>query len=149
MFASIIMISGFTAAIATSLTVDQLDQSIAGIDELYDKRVLTKRASTTAAFLDAKLIRYRTAPGVAAALDELAAGRADAVVYDIPILRYLVSTRHRQDLPVLPNLLARQDYGIALPPEAPRREELNRMILQIIQGLEWPHVLATYLGRDD
>jgi len=33
--ASIILISGFTAAIASALTVGQLDHSISGLDDLY------------------------------------------------------------------------------------------------------------------
>ena len=148
MFASIIIISGFTAAIATSLTVGQLDQAIAGIDDLHDKRVLTVKDSTSAVYLDDKLIRYQAAPTVAAALDKLAAGQADAVVYDLPILRYLVRDSHADNLRVLPNLLARQDYGIALPPGTPRREEINQQILRIIQGPEWPRMLERYLGRD-
>jgi ABC-type amino acid transport substrate-binding protein len=65
-----------------------LGQTIARVEDLYGKRVLTVPGSTSAAFLDNKLIRYRAVPDVAGALDELAAGRADAVVYDVPILRY-------------------------------------------------------------
>jgi polar amino acid transport system substrate-binding protein len=148
MFASIIVISGFTAAIATSLTVSQLDDSIAGIDDLYGKRVLTAKASTSAAYLDDKLIRYESLPTVATALERLAHGQADAVVYDLPILRYLVSNAHAGALRVLPNLLARQDYGIALPPGSSLREPFNREILRIIQTPEWPRMLEGYLGPE-
>ncbi len=148
MFASIVVISGFTAAIASSLTVDELGQTIVRVEDLYGKRVLTVPGSTSAVFLDGKLIRYRAVPSVAGALDELAEGRADAVVYDVPILRYLVNERHAADLSVLPNLLVRQDYGIALPPGAPFREELNRRILSIIQGPEWARMVEGYLGRE-
>jgi len=149
MFASIIIISGFTAAIATSLTVGHLDQSIAGIDDLYRKRVFTLKGSTSADYLDEKLIGYETVPSVADALDKLAAGQADAVVYDLPILRYLVTDSYVQDLYVLPNVFARQDYGIALPSGVPFREQLNQKILRIIQGPEWAGMLERYLGPRD
>jgi ABC-type amino acid transport substrate-binding protein len=149
MFASIIIISGFTAAIATSLTVGQLSQSIGGIEDLYGKRVLTARGSTSAAFLDSKLVHYSTVPNIDEALDQLAAGRADAVVYDLPILRYLINEKYTQQLRVLPNQFARQDYGIAIPPGSPLRERLNREILQIIQGAEWTTMLGGYLGPDE
>jgi len=49
----------------------------------------------------------------------------------------------------LPKLFARQDYGIALPPKTPFREELNRQILRIITGAEWALLLEGYLGRED
>jgi ABC-type amino acid transport substrate-binding protein len=149
MFASIIIISGLTAAIATSLTVGQLSQSVSGIDDLYGKRVLTAAGSTSTSFLDQKLVQYQTAASISEALDKLAAGQADAVVYDLPILRYLVKNQYVHDLKVLPNQFARQDYGIALTPGSPLRERLNREILQIIQSAEWSRMLESYLGPDE
>jgi polar amino acid transport system substrate-binding protein len=149
MFASIIIISGFTAAIATSLTVGQLEQSITGIGDFHGKRVMTVKGSTSAAFLDDKLVRYDSVPGVSDALDRLAAGKADAVVYDLPILRYLVQERYANDLRVLPNLFARQDYGIALPQGSPLRERFNRSILKIIQSPEWSRMVEGYLGPQE
>jgi polar amino acid transport system substrate-binding protein len=148
MFASIIVISGFTAAIASSLTVDELGQTVVGLEDLYGKRVLTIPGSTSAEFLDEKLIRYRSVLTADEALDELAAGQADAVVYDVPILRYLVNEKHAADLQVLPNLFARQDYGIALPPQTPLREEFNRQILRIVSEADWTRLLQGYLGRE-
>jgi polar amino acid transport system substrate-binding protein len=148
MFTSIIVISGFTAAIASSLTVDELQQTVVGLEDLYRKRVVTVSASTSAGFLDRNLVRYRSIPTAAKALNELAKGHADAVVYDAPILQYLVAESHSADLQVLPNRLARQDYGIALPPESPFREELNRQILSIITEAEWTLMLEGYLGQE-
>ncbi len=148
MFAGIILISSFTAAITSSLTVRELDQSIRGVDDLRGKRVLTLAGSTSAAYLDESLIRFSAAPGLNQALDELAAGRAAAVVYDAPILRYLVNEDPNRDLHVLPTLLVRQDYGIALPSGSPLREEMNREILRIIRTPEWSRMLHSYLGPE-
>lgn len=149
MFASIIVISGFTAAIATSLTVGHLDQSIASLDDLSGKRVLTVKGSTSGIYLDEKFVGHKTVASIADALDLLAAGQADAVIYDQPILRYLVTDSYLQELHVLPNTFARQDYGIALPQGAPFREMLNQEILRVIHGPEWEHILNRYLGRRD
>lgn len=149
MFASIIVISGFTAAIATSLTVGHLDQSIASLDDLSGKRVLTVKGSTSDIYLDEKFVGHKTVASIADALDLLAAGQADAVIYDQPILRYLVTDSYLQELHVLPNTFARQDYGIALPQGAPFREMLNQEILRVIHGPEWEHILNRYLGRRD
>lgn len=146
MFASIIIISSFTAAIATSLTVGQLEEAIRGIDDFHGKRVVTVKGSTSANFLDEKLVRYTTVATVEDGLERLAAGEADAVVYDLPILRYWVRERYAGELRVLPNRFLRQDYGIALPPGSPLRERLNREILRIIQGGDWNRIVEGYLG---
>jgi ABC-type amino acid transport substrate-binding protein len=147
MFASLIVISGFTAAIASSLTVGALDDTVGGIEDLYGKRVLTVAGSTSASFLTEKLIRHRTVVDADAALETLADGQADAVVYDAPILRYLVQEQHVGRLRVLPILLTRQDYGIALPRQTARREALNVHILEIIHTPEWERMVEGYLGR--
>ncbi|MBW8189857.1 transporter substrate-binding domain-containing protein [Neiella marina] len=147
MFASIIIISGFTAAIATSLTVNQLGQSIAGLDDLYNKRVLTVAQSTSADLLTEKLIRHKTVASVEEALALLAKGETAAVVYDLPILQYMAANQFNEDVRVLPNILVRQDYGIALPPGTTARESINQEILTVIAEPEWNNVLEGYLGR--
>jgi len=148
MFASIILISGFTAAIASSLTLGELGQTVRGIDDLRGKRVLSLGSSTSAAYLDESLIRYQAVPHLNDALAQVAAGRADAVVYDAPILRYSVNQSYASELRVLPTVFARQDYGIALPSGSPLREELNRHILSIIHSPEWNRMVAAYLGPE-
>jgi polar amino acid transport system substrate-binding protein len=148
MFASIILISGFTAAIASSLTLGELQQSIRDAGDLRGKHVLTLAGSTTAAYLDEQLIHYRTAPSLDDALQRVADGQADAMVYDAPILRYLVNERQDSALRVLPTVFARQDYGIALPAGSPLREQINRRILRIVGSPEWASLLKSYLGQE-
>ncbi len=147
MFASVIIISGFTAAIATALTVGELDQGVGGLDDLYGARVVTLPASTSEAYLQERLVRYRTRPDLAEALNVLESGEAEAVVYDAPALRYLVEEDYPGTLRVLPQVLQRQDYGIALPAGSPLREEINRVLLEIIRSPEWQRMLERYLGR--
>ncbi len=146
MFASIILISGFTAAIASSLTVGELDQGVRGVNDLRGQRVLTLPGSTSAAYLDEKLVRFQDAESLESALGQVAAGEADALVYDAPILRYLVNAEYPDRLRVLPAVFARQDYGIALPPGSPLREPLNRAILEVIRSPAWDALIDSYLG---
>lgn len=146
MFASIIIISGFTAAIATSLTVGELKRSIQGLNDLRGKRVVTVSDSTSAAFLEGERINFRSVASVQKALDLLAAKRADAVVYDLPVLRYLLKDDLSEKISLLPNLFARQDYGVALPPDSDRREAWNRRILTLIESSAWTSAVEEYLG---
>jgi len=148
MFASVIIISSFTAAIATALTVDKLDKSITGVDDLYQFRVLTLAGSTSETFLKRRMIRHRTAASLPDALDALAQGNADAVVYDAPILRYLVSQHYPDKLRILHEVLQRQDYGIAFPAGSPLREDVNRALLQIVPSEDWQRLLEQYLGHN-
>lgn len=51
------------------------------------------------------------------------------------------------ELRILHEVLRRQDYGIALRAGSPRREDVNRALLQIVRSEDWQRVLEQYLGR--
>jgi ABC-type amino acid transport substrate-binding protein len=146
MFTSVIIISSFTAAIASSLTVGSLSTKVTGVEDLPRVRVTSVEGTTSATFLRNDGIRFRAEASLPAALDALAAGDTDAVVYDAPILRYLCRQREDAALTVLPGTFDRQDYGIALPADSPLRETLNQAILEELRRPWWQERLRHYLG---
>jgi ABC-type amino acid transport substrate-binding protein len=147
MFAGVIIISSFTAAITTALTVGELDQTIKRVDDLYSANVVTVDGSTSETFLRTFRVRHRSVVSLPEALSLLEASEVDAVVYDAPILKYLVAEEYAGTLGVLPFVLQRQDYGIALPQGSPVREPINQALLRIIRSDDWDAQLERYLGR--
>lgn len=147
MFAGIITVSGFTAAIASALTVDQLSTSVGGIDDLPKVRVASVADTASADFLNAQGIRHRGLGTPEAALSALAAGKVDAVVHDRPILRYLVQQRSDQSLTVLPAPIRPEDYALALPQGSALRERINPLLLELIQSDDWAARRSAYLGQ--
>ncbi|MCB0271347.1 MAG: ion transporter, partial [Calditrichaeota bacterium] len=81
MFMAIIIISSFTAGIASALTLNQLQGKINGPGDLNrrDVRVGTVGKSTSAAWLDGERIDYRAFNTVAEGLDALSDGRLEAM----------------------------------------------------------------------
>lgn len=147
MFAAIIIISSFTAAIATSLTVSQLETEVQGLDDLPDVRVATLPDSATALFLEKQDIDFDNVASVNEALSLLKKGKLDAFVYDKPIMQYYIKRDFDGDIEVLPDIIERQDYAIALPENSPLRERINTSLLRVIESDEWEQVLSDYLGR--
>ncbi|MEQ8767837.1 MAG: transporter substrate-binding domain-containing protein [Planctomycetota bacterium] len=148
MFASVIMISGFTAAIASSLTLQTLTSAVEGPDDLGSvDRVGTVAASTSEAYLIDRRISRATFPDVRTALAEIASGKLKAVVYDAPILKYLVNEEFPESVTVLPMVFERQDYAIGLPLDSPLRKDFNRALLEITSSDEWRDILYRYLGE--
>jgi len=147
MFAGIIMISGFTAAIASSLTVTQLESPVKGPEDLPKVRVGTIKDSTGASYLWENRIGYQTYQTALEGLQAVAEGKIQALVYDAPLLRYLINQKFKGRLQVLPNTFLRQDYGIALPPRSPLRETVNRVLLQKISESAWQDTMYKYLGE--
>jgi ABC-type amino acid transport substrate-binding protein len=146
MFASIIIISSFTAAIATALTVGQLSAAISGPEDLPGKRVGTVGGSTSEDYLFARGISPRPFDTIETALDALAAGSLDAVVYDAPVMQYHARRNMDGRVSVLPGVFERQDYALVLPQGSPLREDFNRIILEKTEGDWWQSVLSKYLG---
>ena len=75
------------------------------------------------------------------------AGKIQALVYDAPILRYYIHQNYIGSLEVLPFRLQRQEYGIALQPKSPLREQINVVLLQKIRENAWQDRLSQYLGE--
>jgi ABC-type amino acid transport substrate-binding protein len=147
MFAGIIIISSFTAAITTVLTVTQLESPVKGPEDLPKVRVGTIMNSTSEDYLQGKRISFRAYKGLMEGLQATVDGKIDALVYDAPILRYLVNNNFRGKLDVLPYTFLRQDYGIGLPAGSPLREPINRVLLEEINRPEWQDILYRYLGE--
>lgn len=147
MFAAIIIISSFTAAIATSLTVSQLSSSVEGVEDLPDVRVGTLENSASALFLSSKDISYRKVKSLSDGLTALENGKLDALVYDKPILQYLVNQDDSGAIRILPEVIERQDYAIALPEKSTQRERLNTTLLEVIEEDSWEETTETYLGQ--
>ena len=146
MFAAIIIISGFTAAIASSLTVDSLRSGVENLDDLRSAEVGVLAESSAAAFLSDERIRYREFRDIESLVDALESGAVDAAVHDAPILRFALHERNAPELKVLPQVLEPQTYAFGLDENSSLREPLNRALLEVTQGALWDDMLRDYLG---
>lgn len=147
MLAALIVVSFFTASITSALTVGQLSNRITTADDLGHVRVVSIAGSTSGNWLERNHDNYVHADSLHEALSMLADGKADAVVYDAPLLRWQIH-RNYSGLRVLPLRLERQDYAFALPNGSPLREQLDTSLLQRINAPDWPQRLKKYFGND-
>ncbi|QDV47081.1 ABC transporter glutamine-binding protein GlnH precursor [Stieleria neptunia] len=148
MFSGLFIIASFTAAVTSALTVNQLRSRVAGPGDLSRVKVATVAGSTSAGYLRSRHIRFRSHESVELALQSLAEGRCDAVVYDAPILRHLVFQAEAGDQFVLPVTFERQSYAFALPSGSPLREPINQSLLHWTSSSSWEDTLQSYLGDD-
>lgn len=149
MFSGIIIISGFTAAITSVLTIDRLTTKIQGPEDLDNVRVATVRGSSSADYLNNREINFLATDNVEKAIYALEEGKVDAIVYDAPILQYLIRQEEKKKLELLPDVFMPFYYGIALPESSNKKEEINVKLLDIISKPEWKKVLFEYLGSSD
>jgi polar amino acid transport system substrate-binding protein len=146
MFTALMLVASFIAAFSSVLTVNKLSSGLSGPQDLVRANVATVPASTSEAYLVRHRIASTAYPSVEAAMQGLADGEVDAMVYDAPLLRYLARTEFGGRVEVLSVTFERQDYGFALPAGSALREPVNRALLRVIRGPDWPQTLARYLG---
>ncbi len=146
MYTSLFAISLFTASVASLLLVSELSSRVQGLQDLPDVRVGSVMGSTSAEYLRNRRLRYTAFDTLDAALQNLEQGNLDAVVYDAPIMQYRIKQQYSDSLAVLETRFEPQSYGIALPPDSPLREEVNRALLGAVEKPAWSDMLYGYLG---
>src|SRR5205809_5099403 len=112
MFASVVFIAYFTAAVTSSLTIQQLHGDINGPDDLRGKRVASVRGSTSVEYLKQHHIDVVEFPKVEDALEALQHDQADAIVYDAPILLFYASHEGNGKVQPAGSIFRRESYGI-------------------------------------
>ena len=142
---SVVIIGSFFAGMAAELTAKRLEVGVRGPDDLQGVRVGTVTGSTSERYLRGRGIAFESFPRLEAALDEVADGTVEAVVYDAPLLQYLAADR--PDVSVVPQAFETQSYSIALPATSPLRERLNRALLSDRVRAERADILYRYLGE--
>ncbi|MEI8340655.1 MAG: transporter substrate-binding domain-containing protein [Verrucomicrobiota bacterium] len=146
MLAGIVIISSLTATIASLLTVSHFESIIHGTEDLSKFRNGTVPGTTSEAYLRARHIEPRLYPTAQDCLQALARGQIDAFVFDEPILKYLAATMNGQ-VQVLPVILERQDYGIALPLNSPLLRSVDIALLDETSDYAWQTIRRRYLGE--
>jgi ABC-type amino acid transport substrate-binding protein len=148
MFASIITISGFTAAIATAITVGSLGQ-VADNKPLKEMTTAVVAGSSASDFATRQRVAHRDYPTLEAALRSVVAGNEDAILYDRPILNYLIGEQEdAAGLALRPGTLTTERYAFGLPENSPLQERLNQALLRAQRSTFWGDVKFRYLGTE-
>lgn len=133
MLTCIIVITYFTAAITTVMTVSQLQSDINGPNDLPGKEVATVGGSTAEKYLSSHGAKVHAFPTIDEAFAAMDKKDVVAVVYDEPILAYHVNVAGARGQTVV-GLFERQNYGIALQPGSPLRKQINTILLELSEA---------------
>jgi ABC-type amino acid transport substrate-binding protein len=148
MFAGLIMVSGFTAAVTSALTVGSLQGGITGPQDLQRAHVATVAGTASARYLDLERIRSTAYPDVRSAMEAVQRGEADAMVYDQPILQFRNGELDDGGLRLLPGTFENQSYAFGVGSGSRLREPVNREILRLTHADDWRDLKRRYLGAE-
>ena len=150
MFTAVIIISSFTATIATTLTVNTLAADIKGIADLaIVNKIGIVGASDSEDFLIENNMNvhevYRTPDQ---GLRALARKDIDCLVHDRIQMEYLIRTNQLETkINLLPFGFDNRYRCFMLPKSQPIFQEVNLKLIEIIQEPTWNEVLANYTSE--
>lgn len=150
MFTAVIIISSFTATIASTLTVNTLGADIKGIADLaVVEKIGIVGASDSEDFLMEHNMNaheiYRT---LAQGLRALARKDIDCLVHDRIQMEYLIRTNQLETkVNLLPFGFEDRYRSFMLPKSHPLFEDLNLKLIERIQEPTWKEILANYTSE--
>jgi len=146
MFMSVVFIAYFTAAVTSSLTVQQLRADINGPADLPGKRVGSVHGSTSAEYLREHSIEPVEFSKIEEAYRALDGNQLDAIVYDTPILLYYTAHDGKGKAQTVGAMFRKENYGIVFPSNSPLRKRVNEELLKLKENGAYDQLYVKWFG---
>jgi len=147
MFTAILIISAFTATVASTLTVSSLSRNIEDLQDLRNTRnIASVHGSSSEAFLKQNEIKPTAMfENVENALLSLASRKTEVLVYDKTILDYLIGKMQLEGKAVLLPISFNQQYNsFFLSKNSKHLEWINPLLVRKINQKSWQELLQEY-----
>ncbi len=145
MFMAVIIISSFTAGIASSLTVTSINEEINNIEDLQRFDVGTVNSSSSQELLNLYNIENTLVKdgeeGIKAVYDK----EFSFFVYDEPILRYEIQKQDLSDeIEILGQSLKKDYYSYAFPKNSKLLPLIDPILVRSLKTMEWSTLTEDY-----
>lgn len=150
MIISLLTVSSLTGAIATALTLAQLDEGLlSSADQMSGRKIAVLAGTVGVGFARRHRARVLEVKSVNEAASRVLAGDADAVVHDRPMLLNYLKEHPDVDLQLAEASYEPQGYGFAVAPSnASLQRRLNVALLQILEAGQGRTISARWLGDE-
>jgi polar amino acid transport system substrate-binding protein len=129
MFVGVVFVAFYTAQLAATLTVQQIQGGINGPDDLQNKKVATTRGSTAATALRELRADVHEVAKIEDAYKALHDKQVDAVVFDAPVLLFYAAREGKGRVHLVGSPFRKEDYGIVFPRNNTLRRQVNIALL--------------------
>jgi polar amino acid transport system substrate-binding protein len=146
-YAGLIFIAYFTAYATTTLTMQGLKGDINGPKDLAGKQVAVVQGSTSAQYAGTLKARLSNFPDFKTAAAAMLEGKAEAVVYDAPVILYYVKNESRAQIAGSP--FRAENYGILFPINSPLRRPVNEALLTLFENGTYDNLYKKWFGEEE
>ena len=142
-----LVFASFTAAIASSLAVNELRSEISGPSDLAGKRVATATHSAGETYLPSIGVGPVLVDDIGDAYSLLEEEEVDAVVFDAPVLRFHSAREGAGEVTTVGSDFQKVQYGLMLGPhDSELREDINLALLDLIENGVYQRLHDTWFG---
>ncbi|WP_226036886.1 transporter substrate-binding domain-containing protein [Aquibacillus saliphilus] len=125
------------------------ESDIQSIDDVAGLEVGARQGSTSEAYLlestDAEVTAY---PEIVTAYMNLERDRLDAVLYDLPNVKYYIKENAQDTLKTVGDVLEGQPYGIAFPKDSDLVETVNEGLATIKENGTYDEIYKKWFGTE-
>ncbi len=145
MFMAVIIISSFTAGIASSLTVKSINEEISTIQDLERFDITTVESSSSQELLDLYNIERNLVTNGVEGLNAVVEDKAKLFIYDEPILKFEIERLGLSDeLEILGQSLKKDYYSYAFPKDSELLEKIDPLLVRTLKTMEWDNLVKDY-----
>lgn len=146
MFTGIVFVALYTAQLAATLTVQQIQGGINGPEDLVGRKVATTKGSTAANILRELRAQVTEVSRIDEAYEALQKREVDAVVFDLPVLLYYAANEGKGRTFMVGGQFRKEDYGIVFRPANPLRRQVNATLLQLREDGTYQQIYDRWFG---
>ena len=136
----------FIAELSALITYQHSSPIIRSPEDLRDKRVVTVAGTMTEFLLKKYHPILLTESTLHQALLALRHGKADALVFDAPVLQHYLKQHGTETFRLIGGRFEEHDYGLIVPEKSSILEPINRTLLHLIETGEYDALYQKWFG---
>lgn len=137
MFAAIVLISSLTAGIASSLTVQSLENRIDQVRDLKRFDIGSIKETGSGDLLKNNGVSFRSFETIEEGLKAVQNEETDFFIYDKPILAYHIKSGDFDDLVIAEKVLRTDYFSFIYPKSSLLRDRLDPVIVEVVKSGKW------------
>jgi ABC-type amino acid transport substrate-binding protein len=142
----VVLVAQFTAAVTSSLMMQQLTPGIRGPADLPGRTIGSVPGSIAAEYLERRGLPFVPVETATEAFAAITSGKVDALVYDAPALRYWATGRGQGAVAVVGPVFHPEKYAVAVPAGSPLRKRLNAALIELIDDGTFEAIHTRWFG---
>ncbi|MBL8414881.1 MAG: transporter substrate-binding domain-containing protein [Propionivibrio sp.] len=144
----VVLIAQLTAIVTSSQTVERLQSSIHGPDDLPGKTIASVKGTIAGDYLAHRGLPFVNVNYGPEAIRMLSEGEVQAVVFDAPTLQYWAAKQGQGVVQVVGPLFRQEKYAIAVAEGSDLRKKINEAILTIYEDGTYEKIYARWFSAN-